>query len=532
MRLQRRNNKNSGNHSAEMMHRKAIALIEELDERNRRKIRETANGGGSKSERRMHGLNPKRLLCCSKKAKDYRAEDDLTAQDEACTKRSSHSRSSNNIVEYNTVKEINPNTSHTSALCHGYVDNIMNIDRRHQIVLTTKKAEILDALTNNSSSSSTMDVPLRKFDDDSVGRRVRTTSSLSLDDLQVKRRQPSLLDDDNSTVHTETPSTRNPRNNRISKSRRSKDSKNGRSKNSNNSMSHKNKNNSSRMGPPLLAISISDSTAKKRPPVSFVERNARQGSGSGIVSNVSMVSTMTDSTYSTNLIQDGDGEPVSTAIILSPRGRNDGSDRSLRSRSSTKATADPGHSNTSTALTATLTCSPQICHRRQPQPRVLPSINPDGAHHGMGTAPSNLGIITEGDDSDSFLYSLSSSSDSDHDGGSDGDDGVDDDSSSSSNDSASCSDSIANSEDDDDDDEPSIIYVSEHMRKGKKNSNNTISYLATSTKTNTHRGDRTRGVGAIDQNTAQYWKDVGYEESINSIIQSDMFQDEDQRDDV
>eukprot|EP00531_Pseudo-nitzschia_arenysensis_P006899 CAMPEP_0116145930 /NCGR_PEP_ID=MMETSP0329-20121206/16888_1 /TAXON_ID=697910 /ORGANISM="Pseudo-nitzschia arenysensis, Strain B593" /LENGTH=459 /DNA_ID=CAMNT_0003641633 /DNA_START=8 /DNA_END=1390 /DNA_ORIENTATION=- len=334
MKILRRNEQtdNRGNLSgAELKHMKAVSLIEELDDRSKRRPRVDAKGR-NKSELQQ-ALNPKRLLCFSNKAKkDQDPEENQRKSD----------WKSRNIIDYKagqilTIKDRRKNNGELSALCNELCQDYYEIRKKlknRPVVTNPKKVQVLDAAIagSNSTTSSSIDAPLRNF---GVKKSEKSNVHYSNENRELHRRQRSLLDD--GSVHREKNKSSNKSTSKKSNQTRSSrsssrktnsiQSKSNRSKNSKRSDKSKSKSRKSnslkansrrshRGRPTQPEMSMSESTADTIP-VSVIERNSR---GSGIHPDMSMISTMTSKSYSTY---------TDSSIILSPRGANDKVDKNL-----------------------------------------------------------------------------------------------------------------------------------------------------------------------------------------------------------
>lgn len=391
MKLLRRNDNsyNRGNisHGEEMKHMRALSLIEELNARTRRETRED-EGDRDEGDRRQ-GLDPKRLLCFSNKAKkDKNGE----------TSRKKSPWRTRGIGEFDTGKtpsfeKERRNTGDLSDLCNELCQDYYEIRkklRNRPIVLTTKKAQILEALAGSTSTSSSVDAPLRNFDEKISNRGEKKKTDFSNETIELHRRQRSLLDD-NASVQSE-----NNKSNGISifnmksksktfsrtkssskKSEKSDRSRRSQSRNGRSSRRKSNRDRSNRLryAPPDIANSQS---TEQTAPVSVIERKVRSGLDSSIIS------TITSTSYTTS------GE---TDVIWSPRGAKEKVDKSSRASRKPK-----------TKSLGLQVCAASPCASRSQSHLV--SRNPSN----VGTSPSNLRIIREGDDYSSSSDSSASTS--------------------------------------------------------------------------------------------------------------------------
>jgi hypothetical protein len=465
-------------HGAEKKHLKAISLIEELNERTRRQ-RSEAMSGRNDSERQKT-LDPKRLLCFTNKSK----KDQYQENGEPNRKRSPwRSRS---IVEHNSGRQDErTNTSNISALCNELCQDYYEIRKKlknRPIVLTPKKAQILEAIAgSNLTTSSSVDAPIRKFDNEDDNYKGKNCLHFSNSNRELHRRHRSLLDD-NASIHSENNKSKsNTTNSKKLNPNRSKthesQSDKSRSSRSNTNKSKRQKSiriKSFRMRDAPLEIATNESTEYSIP-VSFVERRACYNGGQ---SDISMISTMSSSLYSTASYSTCD----ESTVILSPRRANDKVDLISKSNEKKK-----------TSNNLALVCAAAACSSPQPKLRHQESRNPIS----VGMPPSNLGTITEGDDSSSPSTSSASSSSYCS-------------LSSNSNGGSYYSSSGADRSVDYGNDriEKAMLKTSSTMMR-KKNANNSCSIPG----------------GVI-------WNAIMFDEGNNSIIDKDVFHDEERRDDV
>ncbi len=369
----------------EVKHMKAVSLIEELDDRSKRRPRELTKGR-NKSDLQQ-ALNPKRLLCFSNKPKkDQDSEENQRMTDWR----------SRNIIDYKggqilTFKDRRRNNGDLSALCnelcHDYYEIRKKLKNR-PVVRNPKKVEVLDAAItgSNSTTSSSVDAPLRNF---GVKKSRKANVHYSNENRELHRRQRSLLDNSGSghppknksskrstskkSNHTRSSRSSSPKMNSIqpnsNRSKNSKRSDKSKSKSRSFSTLLANSMRSSRERPTQPQISMSESTADTIP-VSIVERNSRR---SGIHPDMSMISTMTSKSYSTY---------NDSSIILSPRGANDKVDKNLNQGQG-----------------GLLVCSSTPCTSRPQRPGHHISRNPS-------TVGVDLGTIREGD----YYFTSSASS--------------------------------------------------------------------------------------------------------------------------
>jgi len=371
-------NKGHGKLGAEVKHLQAISLIEELDRRTKRGNR------GDESERKQ-ALNPKRLLCFSNKIKT----DQYDMGEAYDRKNSGKSRDRHN----GEISEL------CNELCRDYYEIRKKLRNRPIILNNTAIAGSV------STASSSIDAPLRQFDDDKADRKQpKKQMHYSNENRELHRRQRSLLDD-KSELKSKIMSTS------IFKIQRSRSKKSkGRKSQSNrpsidktqshlsmsntynmgNSIIHKSKSNrsktkshrsfnlkskgnkSDRGWDTTPEISMSESTQHSIP-ISVIERRIR----SGLQPDISMISTLSSSSYTTC---------DDSSVILSPRGANDG-------------VIHKTNNNTNMGLM----CVPTGCSSRQQISMHQMSRNP------AGIIPSHLGTISEGDDYTSSVASSSSS---------------------------------------------------------------------------------------------------------------------------
>ena len=371
-------NKGNGKLGAEVKHLQAISLIEELDRRTKRGNR----GHGSE---RKQALNPKRLLCFNNKIKT-----DQHDMGEAYDwKNSGKSRDRHN----GEISEL------CNELCRDYYE-IRKKLRNRPIILNN-----IAIAGSVSTASSSIDAPLRQFDDDKAdGKQPEKQMHYSNENRELHRRQRSLLDD-KSELKSKIMSTS------IFKIQRSRSKKSkGRKSQSNkpsidktqsylsksntsnmvNSSIHESKSNGSktkshrsfniqskgnksdREWDTTPDITMSESTQHSIP-ISVIERRIR----SGLQPDISMISTLSSSSYTTC---------DDSSVILSPRGANDG-------------VIHKTNNNTNMGLM----CVPTGYSNRQQISLHQMSRNP------AGTIPSHLGTISEGDDYTSSVASSSSS---------------------------------------------------------------------------------------------------------------------------
>lgn len=494
MKLLKRNDNRSNNggnmsHGAEKKHLKAISLIEELNERMRRPRSEGASG--RKNSERQKTLDPKRLLCFNNKSK----KDQYQENGEPNRKRSP--RKSRSIVEHNTdrkssAKDERWNTSNTSALCNELCQDYYEIRKKlknRPIVLTPKKAQILEAIAgSDSTTSSSVDAPIRKFDNEDDNKRGKDRLQCN---RELHRRHRSLLDD-NASIHSENNKSKsNITNSKKSNKNRSKSHK-SKSDKSRNSRSNTNKSKSQksirtrsfRMRDAPLEIATSESTEYSIP-VSVVEKIAHRNE---CQSNISMMSTISSSSYSTASYSTCD----ESTVILSPRRANDKVDTISKSSEKTK------NSNN-----MALVCAVAACSSPQPKLRHQLSRNPIS----VGMPQSNLGTIIEGDDYSSPSPSTSSASSSSYYGSL----------SSSTSNSGSF---YSYSGSDDGDGDPSVDYGSDRIGKTMLKTGSTMM-----------RQQNANNVCSIPG--GGIWNAIMFDEGIDTIIvDRDIFQNEDRRDDL
>jgi hypothetical protein len=470
----RSNNRGNISHGAEKKHLKAISLIEELNARTRRQKSEGTSGRNNSV--RQKALDPKRLLCFNNKSK----KDQYQENGEPNRKRSPWI--SRSIVEYNTdrkssFKDERRNTGNISDLCNELCQDYYEIRKKlknRPIVLTPKKAQILDAIAGSNSTSSSVDAPLRNFNEECDSKRGKNCLHFSNGNRELHRRQRSLLDD-NGSIHSENNKSKSnitnseKSNKNRSDSHRSQSEK-SRSSRSNTNKSKSQKSNRTRSNRVREEIAMSESTENSIP-VSFVEKKAHHN---GLQPDISMMSTISSSSYSTSSYSTCD----ESTVILSPRGANDKVNMPSKSSEKTKNSK------------MTLVCSSAACSGPQPKLRHQVSRNPIS----VGKAPSNLGTITEGDDCSSSSASSASSS-----------------SYGSSSSGSYTGSYYSHSGSDDEEDDPSVDYGSDRMRK-------------TMLKTNANSGCNIASGGI--------WNAIMFDEGNNGIVDREVFLDEDRRDDL
>lgn len=342
--------------------------------------------------------------------------------------------------------------------------------------MTTKKAQILEVLAGSTSTSSSVDAPLRNFHEKITNRREKKKAEVGNEAIELRRRQRSLLDD-NASVHSE-----NTKSNGISiftmksKSKRCSRKKSGgknseksdrsymsksRSERSSRGKSNRDRSNRLRYAPPDIANSQS---TEQTAPVSVIERKVR----SGLHADSSIISTITSTSHMTS------GE---TDVIWSPRGAKEKVDKSSR------ASQKPKTKNLGLQV-----CAASPCAGRSQ--RHVVTRNPSN----VGKSPSNLQIIREADD---FLSSSDSSASTSSYG------------SSSSGSYSGSSYSDTGSEDERDD--LRIVYSSSYTKKSKSKKTQSVSS------------------GCTTLAKEEIWNAIMYDDG-NSIAQTEDYGDE-ERDD-
>jgi len=387
MKLLRRNNdkgsnKGKGNSSrnAEMMHRRAISLIEELEQRTR------GGADNEHSSEKMKGLNPKRLLCFNNKAK----RDEYEEYGEENLKKSSW-RSQNlgdESVKYSRDREIatkngRRNTGEMSHLCNELCQDYYEIRKnlKNRPVLTTKRAQILKAIAGSTSTKSTTNAPIRKFKTDN-NKSGNCVLDFRNENRKLHQRQRSLLDD-NGFVNIEK-NTSKKKKLKVRKSRkiipRTTKSNNQKPTNANGSITNKskshrsnnlksNKYGSSGMWDELYEIANSEST-EYTIPMSYVEQKPNR---SDAQPDISMTSTLSSSSYTTC---------DESAVILSPRGADDEADSQINP------------SETSNNNTMSLVCSTPAFAIHQERPRDSMNRNPATVTNTQNSMPSVLSNLS------------------------------------------------------------------------------------------------------------------------------------------
>ena len=375
-----------------MKHMKAVSLIQEFHDKSKRRPSEDVRARNISELQQT--LNPKRLLCFSNKAKKGQNPEENLKQPQWRPR---------NITDYKagqklSVKDRRRNNGDLSTLCNELCQDYYEIRKKlknRPVVLTPKKPLIQDAIAgSNSTTSSSVDAPLRDF---GGVKRGKSKVHYSNENMELHRRQRSLLDDSGSVNGGKNKSrnksnVKNSSQSRSSSSRKANSiqSKSNRSKNSKRSDKSKSQ---SRRSNSLKAnskrsyreratqpeMSMSESTLDTVP-VSVVEKN-------GIEPDISMISTMTSKSYSTY---------NDSSIILSPRGANDKVDKNLNQSQG-----------------GLLVCSSTPCSSRPQISRQHVTRNPSNP----GGSPLDLRTIREGDhycsssaSSASYSYYSSSSS--------------------------------------------------------------------------------------------------------------------------
>ena len=480
MKLLRRNEQsnNRGNISgAEIKHMKAISMIEELDERMKRQPTRGTIDKYCSEQRKV--LDPKRLLCFSNKAKK-----DLNTEEygEKSPWRSQSITDKKMNQNFSIMDERRKNGD-MSALCNEICQDYYEIRKKlrdRPAVLTPKKTQILDAIAvSNSMTSSSVDAPLRNFDN-GAKKREKTKVHYSNENRELHRRQRSLLDDNESVdgekmkSKSNKPNNKKPDRNRLSSRKtngiKSKSSGSRRSNKSDNikstsPTSNSRKSNRSRRDKEIQREMSMSEYSEDTIPISVVERKIHRN---GIQPDISIISTMTSRSYSTC---------DESSIILSPRGAHEKVDKNSKP----------------SRVKLGLVCSPTHCARRPQKLRHHISRNPSN----VGISPLNLGTITEGDDTSSSSSSASFSS-------------------YGSSSSGSYSD-YSDSGSDDEYDDPSLFYASARKSISKADGKR-IKKKNVNTSCSTVGGD-------------DIWNALMYDEATTGFANEDSFGDEEGRDD-
>ena len=502
MKLLRRNDKSNNNrgnlsHSEEILHLKAIALMEELEKTRRQ--REKVIRDRSSNER-QRPLDPKRLLCFNGKSKKEKDEDDAVhakPHKEISPWISGKSKTATTYVSKGrelSARDERRNNGDIADICNELCQDYYEIRkklRNRPVVLASKKVQTMDSTSVSNSTLSSFDAPIRKFHDDHRKKkknpRERKDLHYSNENRELHRQQPSLLDDNGSVHHNQ----KNKAKGKKSKQKQSKsNSFTSWISDGNKNSSHKSKTNKQKNKKSKNKNSISRKPNNNRPnivwedspemkgsgstaytvPVSFVEKKSNR---SKMQPDLSMISTLTSSSYTTC---------DESRVILSPRGGDDKMERQF----------NPSEEIVDTDMG--LVCAPIGFTATQQQSRL--HRNPSVA----GVALANLGTIAEGGAYASPSVSLSSSFSSYSSSSSGGDSG------SYYNDSQS----------DGEEYDPSVVYGHDYAVRAIKT-------------TPKIRAKKTTVNGGCTIGGGEMWN--MFEEDSNSIVASDSFMDYDRRDD-
>eukprot|EP00535_Pseudo-nitzschia_heimii_P002310 CAMPEP_0197188038 /NCGR_PEP_ID=MMETSP1423-20130617/17073_1 /TAXON_ID=476441 /ORGANISM="Pseudo-nitzschia heimii, Strain UNC1101" /LENGTH=506 /DNA_ID=CAMNT_0042639777 /DNA_START=93 /DNA_END=1613 /DNA_ORIENTATION=+ len=503
MKFLRRNDKRDDrrtlSHSEEILHLKAISLMEELEKMRREKNQDVRN---QRSSELQHSLDPKRLLCFSGKSKDKNEEYDFHVDpnkeirpwiSEDSKTRTKHTSKGRELSLRDQRRSNGDIAGICDELCRDYYEIRKKLKNR-PIVLTSKKFQTIDSTSGSNSTTSSFDAPMRKFhDDDKKKKNHRGRKHLHYSNVnrELHRQQPSLLDDkgpkhnqkdkkkshQSKQKHSKTTILANWKsggNNKISHKSKSNRAKNKKSENKKSNSLKSNDKKSNVVWVDSPEIKGSESTAYTIP-LSFVEKKSHR---KNIQPDLSMISTLTTSSYSTC---------EESSVILSPRGANDKVQRNLKP-SREIVDSDLG-----------LMCAPIACSSTQQQTTLRTNRNPSIP----AIALANLGTITEGGAYASPSVSSSSFS--------------------SYSSSSSCSDGESYCSDSDGKDyDPSIIYGNDYAVKAIK-----------ATPKNRAKTKIVNGGCSIE--SAEMWNvfDKGGNSVVasNSIVAIDNFRADDRRDD-